>query len=57
MFPPLSSLIYKVNVKVTLRLVIMQNHNTELLVTTIREQFKRNMHEKDPEKIQKMKDE
>lgn len=36
---------------------VTQKHNTELLVTMVREQFKRNMHETDPEKIQKMKDE
>ncbi|CAD6269820.1 unnamed protein product [Miscanthus lutarioriparius] len=33
-----------------------QKHNTELLVTMVRQQFKKNMHETDPEKIQKMKD-
>ncbi|KAL1557102.1 hypothetical protein AAHA92_12630 [Salvia divinorum] len=30
--------------------------NTELLITMVREQFKKNMHETDPDKIQKMKD-
>nr|ADE77670.1 unknown [Picea sitchensis] len=30
--------------------------NTELVVDMIRQQFKKNMHETDPEKIQKMKD-
>ncbi|GJM95420.1 hypothetical protein PR202_ga12155 [Eleusine coracana subsp. coracana] len=35
---------------------VTQKHNTELLVTMVREQFKKNMHETDPEKIQKMKD-
>ncbi|KAL9461312.1 hypothetical protein AB3S75_004334 [Citrus x aurantiifolia] len=33
-----------------------QKHNTELLVNMVRQQFKRNKHETDPEKIQKMKD-
>ncbi|KAL5681369.1 hypothetical protein ACJX0J_007754, partial [Zea mays] len=33
-----------------------QKHNTELLVAMVRQQFKKNMHETDPEKIQKMKD-
>lgn len=33
-----------------------KQHNTELLVNMVRQQFKRNMHEKDPEKIQKLKD-
>jgi hypothetical protein len=36
---------------------VIQKHNTELLVTMVRQQFKKNMHETDPEKIQKMKDE
>jgi hypothetical protein len=36
---------------------VNQKHNTELLVTMVRDQFKKNMHETDPEKIQKMKDE
>ncbi|KAG6408314.1 hypothetical protein SASPL_131319 [Salvia splendens] len=31
--------------------------NTELLITMVREQFKKNMHETDPDKILKMKDE
>ncbi|KAJ6902711.1 hypothetical protein NC651_020251 [Populus alba x Populus x berolinensis] len=31
-------------------------HNTELLVNMVRQQFKRNKHEIDPEKIQKLKD-
>ncbi|XP_057826736.1 uncharacterized protein LOC131038355 isoform X1 [Cryptomeria japonica] len=30
--------------------------NTELVVDMVRQQFKKNMHETDPEKIQKMKD-
>ncbi|XP_012084151.1 uncharacterized protein LOC105643598 isoform X1 [Jatropha curcas] len=34
-----------------------RQHNTELLVGMVRQQFKRNMHETDPEKIQKLKDE
>ncbi|AQK42357.1 hypothetical protein ZEAMMB73_Zm00001d024931 [Zea mays] len=33
-----------------------QKHNKELLVAMVRQQFKKNMHETDPEKIQKMKD-
>ncbi|KAE8769993.1 hypothetical protein D1007_58318 [Hordeum vulgare] len=33
-----------------------QQHNTGLLVNMVRQQFKKNMHETDPEKIQKMKD-
>ncbi|KDP27980.1 hypothetical protein JCGZ_19060 [Jatropha curcas] len=33
-----------------------RQHNTELLVGMVRQQFKRNMHETDPEKIQKLKD-
>lgn len=33
-----------------------KQYNTELLVATVREQFKRNMQETDPEKIQKLKD-
>lgn len=45
--------------KLTLYLahLMMQKHNTELLVNMVRQQFKRNKHETDPEKIQKMKDE
>lgn len=34
----------------------MQKFNTELLITMVREQFKKNMHETDPDKIQEMKD-
>ncbi|CAK9318444.1 unnamed protein product [Citrullus colocynthis] len=33
-----------------------QQHNTELLVTMVRQQFRKNMRETDPEKIQKLKD-
>ncbi|GAB2219905.1 hypothetical protein Droror1_Dr00007545 [Drosera rotundifolia] len=33
-----------------------QKHNTPLLVDMVRQQFKKNMHEADPEKIQQMKD-
>ncbi|KAH6789130.1 COMPLEX 1 LYR-like protein [Perilla frutescens var. frutescens] len=33
-----------------------KKYNTELLITMVREQFKKNMHETDPDKIQKMKD-
>ncbi|KAK4782862.1 hypothetical protein SAY86_007236 [Trapa natans] len=33
-----------------------KQHNTELLVNLVRQNFRRNMHETDPEKIQKMKD-
>lgn len=36
---------------------MLQQHNTQLLVEMVRQQFKKNKHEKDPEKIQKMKDE
>nr|AFK49552.1 unknown [Lotus japonicus] len=32
------------------------NYNTELLVDMVRQQFKKNIHETDPEKIQKFKD-
>uniref|UniRef100_A0A0E0MNP1 Complex 1 LYR protein domain-containing protein n=2 Tax=Oryzinae TaxID=1648021 RepID=A0A0E0MNP1_ORYPU len=39
------------------RFIGHQKHNTGLLVSMVREQFKKNMHETDPEKIQKMKDE
>lgn len=35
----------------------MQQYNTEVLVNMVREQFKKHMHETDPEKIQKLKDE
>lgn len=38
-------------------LFLLQQHNTELLVDMLRQQFKKNMHEADPEKIQKLKDE
>ncbi|XP_076923670.1 uncharacterized protein LOC143585874 isoform X2 [Bidens hawaiensis] len=33
-----------------------KQHNTELVVQMVRQQFRKNMHETDPEKIQKMKD-
>ncbi|KAM7459430.1 hypothetical protein LguiA_036424 [Lonicera macranthoides] len=33
-----------------------RQHNTKLLVDMVRQQFKRHMHETDPEKIQKLKD-
>ncbi|KAH6780298.1 COMPLEX 1 LYR-like protein [Perilla frutescens var. hirtella] len=33
-----------------------KKYNTELLITMVREQFKKNMHETDLDKIQKMKD-
>ncbi|KAF8017762.1 hypothetical protein BT93_H2842 [Corymbia citriodora subsp. variegata] len=33
-----------------------RQHNTQLLVNLVRQQFRRNMHETDPEKIQKLKD-
>jgi hypothetical protein len=36
---------------------LTQQHNTGLLVSMVRQQFKKNMHEADPVKIQKMKDE
>jgi len=35
----------------------LQQYNTKLLVSMVRQQFKKHMHEKDPEKIQKLKDE
>ncbi|XP_034932048.1 uncharacterized protein [Populus alba] len=35
---------------------VIRQHNTELLVNMVRQQFKRNKHETDPEKIQKLKD-
>lgn len=35
---------------------ILQQHNTQLVVGMVREQFKKHMHETDPEKIQKLKD-
>ncbi|XP_048594646.1 uncharacterized protein BNAA01G27230D [Brassica napus] len=34
-----------------------QQHNTELVVGMVRQQFKKHMNETDPEKIQKLKDE
>ncbi|KAL2892771.1 LYR motif-containing protein 9, partial [Bienertia sinuspersici] len=33
-----------------------EKYNTELLVDMVRQQFKKHMYEKDPEKIQKLKD-
>ncbi|GAB2291811.1 hypothetical protein Dimus_026062 [Dionaea muscipula] len=33
-----------------------QKHNTALLVDMVRQQFKKHMHETDPEKIQQLKD-
>ncbi|CAA0831475.1 Unknown protein [Striga hermonthica] len=33
-----------------------KKYNTELLVSMVRDQFKKHMHETDPEKIQKLKD-
>ncbi|KAI3459179.1 hypothetical protein Pfo_015842 [Paulownia fortunei] len=33
-----------------------KKYNTELLIGMVREQFKKHMHETDPEKIQKLKD-
>ncbi|XP_027119885.1 uncharacterized protein LOC113765441 isoform X1 [Coffea eugenioides] len=33
-----------------------KQHNTELLVGMVRQQFKKHMHETDPDKIQKLKD-
>ena len=38
-------------------LLAIQQHNTELLVNMVREQFKKNKHETNPERIQKLKDE
>ncbi|XP_016494360.1 uncharacterized protein LOC107813593 isoform X3 [Nicotiana tabacum] len=34
-----------------------EQHNTELLVGMVRQQFKKHMHETDPDRIQKLKDE
>ncbi|XP_004243101.1 uncharacterized protein [Solanum lycopersicum] len=34
----------------------MQQHNTQLLVGMVIQQFKKHMHETDPDKIQKLKD-
>ncbi|KAJ6902700.1 hypothetical protein NC651_020243 [Populus alba x Populus x berolinensis] len=39
-----------------LSILYYKQHNTELLVNMVRQQFKRNKHEIDPEKIQKLKD-
>ncbi|KAE8077106.1 hypothetical protein FH972_015704 [Carpinus fangiana] len=36
---------------------VIRQHNTKLLVDMVRQQFKKNMLETDPEKIQKLKDE
>ncbi|KAK1279523.1 hypothetical protein QJS04_geneDACA004639 [Acorus gramineus] len=33
-----------------------KNYNTELVVNMVRQQFKKHMHETDPDKIQKLKD-
>ncbi|XP_027115836.1 uncharacterized protein [Coffea arabica] len=33
-----------------------KQHNTELVVGMVRQQFKKHMHETDPDKIQKLKD-
>ncbi|XP_010914681.1 uncharacterized protein [Elaeis guineensis] len=38
------------------RFIGHQQHNTELVVGMVRQQFKKHMHETDPEKIQKLKD-
>ncbi|KAJ8620443.1 hypothetical protein MRB53_028972 [Persea americana] len=38
------------------RFIGHQQHNTELIVDMVRRQFKKHMHETDPEKIQKLKD-
>lgn len=35
----------------------MQQYNTELVVSMVREQFKKRMHETDPDKIQQFKEE
>lgn len=37
--------------------LLLQKHNTQLLVDMVRQQFKTHKHETDPEKIQKLKDE
>ncbi|XP_073310534.1 uncharacterized protein [Primulina huaijiensis] len=34
----------------------IRKYNTELVIDMVRQQFKRHMHETDPEKIQKLKD-
>ncbi|KOM53075.1 hypothetical protein LR48_Vigan09g173400 [Vigna angularis] len=36
--------------------LLLQKHNTQLLVDMVRQQFKKHKHETDPEKIQKLKD-
>lgn len=50
-----------VSVQLLLKLIdaglIMQQHNTELLVEMVRQQFKKHKHEIDLDKIQKLKDE
>ncbi|XP_022964695.1 uncharacterized protein LOC111464671 [Cucurbita moschata] len=33
-----------------------RQHNTDLVVSMVKQQFRKNMHETDPEKIQKLKD-
>ncbi|OVA16699.1 Complex 1 LYR protein [Macleaya cordata] len=38
------------------RFIGQRQNNTELVVDMVRQQFKKNMRETDPEKIQKMKD-
>ncbi|PKA48907.1 hypothetical protein AXF42_Ash016423 [Apostasia shenzhenica] len=38
------------------RYVGHQQHNTKLIVDMVRQQFRKHMHETDPEKIQKLKD-
>ncbi|KAL6008703.1 hypothetical protein ACLOJK_021929 [Asimina triloba] len=38
------------------RFIGHKQHNTELVVDMVRQQFKKHMHETDPEKIQKLKD-
>ncbi|XP_027115840.1 uncharacterized protein [Coffea arabica] len=35
---------------------VIRQHNTELVVGMVRQQFKKHMHETDPDKIQKLKD-
>ncbi|KAJ4982096.1 hypothetical protein NE237_032933 [Protea cynaroides] len=38
------------------RFIGLQQHNTQLVVDMVRQQFRKHMHETDPEKIQKLKD-
>lgn len=57
----MSAMCISVSVQLLLKLIdaglIMQQHNTELLVEMVRQQFKKHKHEIDLDKIQKLKDE